>query len=198
MKKKIPIGISARHVHLSQLHQDILFGKDYCLSFFKQLSQPNQFACVEKVKIITLGGKELEARVLGPLRNETQVEVSKGDVLTYKFESPLHQVPIRSSGDTENSGVCTLVGPKGSVVLSTGVIIADRHIHMNENDAQYFGVKNGDKVYIKLEGPKKALLGDVLIRVSHKFVLDCHLDTDDSNANLVSTGDTCTLIKRKL
>lgn len=192
---KINIGISARHVHLSKEHLEILFGKGYELTVFKPLSQPGQYASNEKVKIVTLGGKEVEARILGPVRKESQVEVSKGDVISYKFETPEVSVPVRSSGDIKGSGKCKLVGPKGEVFLEEGVIIADRHIHMSLEDAAHFGVKDKDIVSIKVLGNKPAILGKVLVRVNASFALDCHLDTDDGNACNIKTGDTCQIIK---
>jgi putative phosphotransacetylase len=196
--KKIPVGISARHVHLSQQHLETLFGPGYKLTIFKPLSQPGQYASNEKVKILTPGGKELEARILGPVRSASQVEISKSDVFAYKFETNDSKVPVRSSGDIKGSGKCTLIGPNGSVELTQGVIIADRHIHMSPADADHYKVKDGQKYAIKVGGEKPTILGNVLIRVSPSFALDCHLDTDDGNANLINTGDKVSLLKRKL
>ncbi|MDR2867512.1 MAG: phosphate propanoyltransferase [Acholeplasmatales bacterium] len=196
--KKIPVGISARHVHVSKEHLEILFGKNYELTVFKPLSQPGQYASNEKVKIISPGGKEIEARILGPVRSASQVEISKSDAFTYKFDTKELVVPVRSSGDIIGSGRCTLVGPVGSVELTQGVIIADRHIHMSPDDATYYNVKDGERYALKISGEKPVILGNVLIRVSPKFVLDAHVDTDDGNANLLKTGDQATLIKRKL
>jgi putative phosphotransacetylase len=136
-------------------------------------------------------GKTLAGvRILGPERPESQVEISRSDALRFKFEAP-----VRSSGDVQGSGACTLVGPKGSVQLEEGVIIADRHIHFSPEDAKAFGVENGDVVHIKVKGIKPGLLSSVLCRVSPKYRLDCHLDTDDGSAFMLSTGDEAQLVK---
>ncbi|MFP4186721.1 MAG: phosphate propanoyltransferase [Acholeplasmataceae bacterium] len=187
----IPIGISGRHAHLTQQHLEILFGKGYELTPFKPLSQPGQYAAQEKIDVISPEGKTLSGvRILGPVRPDSQVEISRSDALRYRFEAP-----VRSSGDIKGSGAATLVGPKGRVELKEGVIIADRHIHFSEEDAKAFGVKDKDIVSIKVGGIKPGILGQVLCRVSPKYRLDCHLDTDDGSAFLLSTGDEAVLVK---
>ncbi len=189
--KPIPIGISGRHLHLSRAHVDMLFGEGYQLTTMKDLSQPGQFACEEKVDVVSPAGKTLAGvRILGPERPESQVEISRSDALRFKFEAP-----VRSSGDVKGSGACTLVGPKGSVKLEEGVIIADRHIHFSPEDAKTFGVENGEVVHIRVQGIKPGLLSSVLCRVSPKYRLDCHLDTDDGSAFMLSTGDEAELVK---
>lgn len=189
--KKIPVGISGRHAHVTQAHLDILFGKDYELTIFKALSQPGQFAAHEKIDIISPKGLVLkQVRILGPTRKASQVEVSKSDSIRQGFDAP-----VRSSGDVKGSGKATLVGPNGSVEIEEGVIIADRHIHFSLEDAKAFDVKNGDIVSIKVGGEKPSILGQVLCRVHQSFALDCHLDTDDGAACLLNTGDEVELIK---
>ncbi len=189
--RKIPVGISGRHLHLTQAHLEILFGKDYQLTKMKDLSQPGQYAAEEKVDVYSLAGKLIAGvRILGPVRPASQVEISRSDAIRGKFVAP-----VRSSGDVKGSGPCKLVGPKGEVELSEGVIVADRHIHFSLEEAKEFGVKDGDKVSIFFEGAKGGLLNNVLCRVSPKFALDCHLDTDDGAAFELNTGDTCTLVK---
>lgn len=189
--KKIPLGISGRHVHVTQAHLETLFGKGYELTEFKPLSQPGQYAANEKVDVVSPKGNVIKGvRILGPVRPASQVEISRSDALRGGFIAP-----VRSSGDVKGSGPCTLVGPEGSVELEEGVIIADRHIHFSLEDAAAFGVSNGDIVSILVEGEKPGLLGNVLCRVSKTYALDCHLDTDDGSAFMLNTGDLATLVK---
>ncbi|MFU8792563.1 MAG: phosphate propanoyltransferase [Acholeplasmataceae bacterium] len=189
--QKIPVGISGRHAHLSQEHLEILFGKGYELTPMKDLSQPGQYAAEEKVDVKSPTGKTLEGvRILGPVRSASQVEVSRSDALRFKFEAP-----VRSSGDVKGSGKATLIGPKGSVELNEGVIIADRHIHFSIAEAELFGVKDRDIVSLRVGGIKAGILDNVLCRVHQNFRLDCHLDTDDGSAFMLNTGDDVELIK---
>ncbi len=189
--KKIPVGISGRHVHVTKEHLEILFGEGFELTVLKDLSQPGQYAANEKVDLISPQGRTLAGvRILGPVRPASQVEISKSDALRFKFEAP-----VRSSGDVKGSGACTLVGPKGQVELSEGVIIADRHIHFSDEEAKVYGVKDRELVSIKINGEKPGILDKVLCRVSSKFRLDCHLDTDDGSAFMLKTGDEVELIK---
>ncbi|MFA7377120.1 MAG: phosphate propanoyltransferase [Acholeplasmataceae bacterium] len=190
--KKIPIGVSGRHAHLSQEHLEILFGAGYELTVMKDLSQPGQYAAEEKIDVISPAGKlQAGVRILGPVRKASQVEISRSDAIRGKFVAP-----VRSSGDVKGSGACTLVGPKGQVELTEGVIVADRHIHFSLTDASEFNVKDGDVVSIKIDGTKPGILENVLCRVSDKFALDCHIDTDDGAAFEVQTGDSVTLVKK--
>jgi putative phosphotransacetylase len=172
-------------------HLEILFGTGYELTVLKELSQPGQYAANEKIDVISPKGQVLKGvRILGPVRPASQVEISKSDALRNGFDAP-----VRSSGDVKGSGKATLVGPKGTVEIEEGVIIADRHIHFSLEEANEFGVKNGDVVSILVEGIKPGILGNVLCRVHKKFRLDCHLDTDDGAAFLLNTGDEATLVK---
>jgi len=189
--KKIPVGISGRHLHVTREDLETLFGKGYELTPMKELSQPGQYAAEEKVDIISPAGRELKGvRILGPVRPASQVEISKSDAIRGKFVAP-----VRSSGDVKGSGPATLVGPNGTVELSEGVIIADRHIHFSLEEAKEYGVENGQKVSIKVSGEKPGILENVLCRVSAKYALDCHLDTDDGAAFMLSTGDQVELVK---
>ncbi|MDD4824003.1 MAG: phosphate propanoyltransferase [Acholeplasmataceae bacterium] len=190
--RKIPVGISGRHLHLSQEHLEILFGKGYQLTKLKDLSQPGQYACEEKVDVYSPAGKlQAGVRILGPVRSQTQVEISRSDAIRGKFVAP-----VRSSGSVKGSGAARLVGPKGEVEITEGVIIADRHIHFSVEEAKEFGVQDREVVSIYVEGEKSGILGNVLCRVSPKFLLDCHLDTDDGAAFGLSNGDQVTLVKQ--
>ena len=190
----IPVGVSNRHIHLTQEHLDILFGPGYELTKLKDLSQPGQYACKEQLTLIGPSLKAIEGvRVLGPLRKKSQVEISKTDSFTLKIKAP-----VRESGDVEGSAPITIVGPKGIVQLKEGCILANRHIHMSPNDAERFGVKDGDYVAVDTVGEgKRTTLWDVQIRVSEKFILEMHLDTDDANACGIGNGSRVKLIKNK-
>lgn len=189
--KKIPLGISGRHIHVSQEHLEILFGEGYQLTKFKDLSQPGQFACEERVDVISPAGRELNGvRILGPVRKETQLEISRSDAIRGKFDAP-----VRSSGSIKGSGAATIVGPKGKVEIKEGVIVADRHIHFSPEQAKEFGVIDREVVSIRVGGEKPGILDNVLCRVHENFTLDCHLDTDDAAAFGLVTGDEAELVK---
>ena len=190
----IPVGVSNRHIHLTQEHLDILFGPGYELTKLKDLSQPGQYACKEQLTLIGPSLKAIEGvRVLGPLRKKSQVEISKTDSFTLKVKAP-----VRESGDVAGSAPITIVGPKGIVELKEGCILANRHIHMSPSDAERFGVKDGDYVAVDTVGEgKRTTLWDVQIRVSEKFILEMHLDTDDANACGIGNGSRVKLIKNK-
>ncbi len=189
--KKIPVGISGRHLHLSQEHLEVLFGKGYKLTVMKDLTQPGQYAAEEKVDVISPEGKLLAGvRILGPVRPASQVEISRSDALRFKFVAP-----VRSSGDIKGSGAATLVGPKGQVMINEGVIIADRHIHFSVEEGLAFGVTDRQIVSLKVGGIKAGILDNVLCRVHSSFRLDCHLDTDDGSAFMLNTGDELELVK---
>lgn len=189
--RKIPLGISGRHIHLSKEHLEVLFGRGYNLTIFKALSQPGQYACEEKVDVISPSGRELKnVRILGPVRKETQLEISRSDAIRGKFVAP-----VRSSGNIKDSGGATIIGPHGQVVIKEGVIVADRHIHFSKEEAEEFGVIDREVLSIYVGGEKAGILDNVLCRVHQDFRLDCHLDTDDAAAFGLSTGDTAKLIK---
>lgn len=189
--KKIPVGISGRHLHLTQEHLEILFGKGYQLTVMKDLTQPGQYAAEEKVDVMSPAGKVLAGvRILGPVRPASQVEISKSDAIRFKFDAP-----VRSSGDVKGSGAATLIGPKGQVEMSEGVIIADRHIHFSIEEGKAFGVVDKQIVSLRVGGIKAGILDNVLCRVHPQFRLDCHLDTDDGSAFMLNTGDFVELVK---
>lgn len=188
----IPVGVSNRHIHLTREHLDILFGAGYELTPLKDLSQPGQYACKEQLTLIGPSLRAIEGvRVLGPLRKASQVEISRTDSYTLKIKPP-----VRESGDVSGSAPITIVGPKGIVQLKEGCIIANRHIHMSPADGEKYGVSDGDYVAVQTVGDgKRTTLYDVQIRVSDKFVLEMHLDTDDANACGIGNGAKVKLIK---
>ena len=186
MMKQFIVETSARHVHVTQETLEILFGKGHELEVRKMLSQPGQFASSDKVEVIGYNAKDpngprpsAKLSILGPVRKENQVEVSFTDARNLGLVAP-----VRESGDVAGSGKCTLRGPAGEVELSEGVIIAKRHIHMTPKDAEEFGVKNGDIVDVLVDTGKgrKTIFGDTVIRVSEKYALAMHIDTDECNA----------------
>lgn len=185
----VPIGVSARHVHLSSEHVEILFGANYQLTEKSDLSQPGQFAANETVTVVGPKGSLERVRILGPVRKETQVEVSKTDSVKLGLNPPL-----RESGNIKGASPATIVGPKGSVYLSEGLIIAQNHIHMSTSDAKNFNVQNGQYVRVKVQGQRPILFDQVLIRVSPRYQLEMHIDTDEANAALCKTGDRGILI----
>ena len=188
---KIPVGISGRHIHVSKEHLEILFGEGHELTVFKDLSQPGQYAAAEKVDIESESGKVIAGvRILGPTRPATQIELSYSDARRAGFNAP-----VRSSGDIKGSGSAKIIGPKGTVEIKEGVIVADRHIHFSPEDAEKFGVVDRQIVSLKVGGEKPGILGAVLCRVHESFKLDCHLDTDDGSAFILSNGDFVELIK---
>ena len=202
--KGIPVAISARHIHLTQEAVEILFGEGHQLTPLKELSQPRQFACEERLTIIGPKRSISKVRILGPVRGKCQIEVSRTDEYTLGIDAP-----VRASGDVANSPGITLEGPNGKLTLEQGVICAQRHIHMTPEDAEYFGVKHKDNVEVAMDTDGRDLIfGDVLVRVSEKYALEMHIDTDEANAAeisqgdisgmLVQTGSMATLRKRSL
>ena len=188
----IPVGISNRHIHLSREDLDTLFGKGYKLTPIKDLSQPGQYACKEQLTIIGPSMRPIEGvRVLGPIRKQSQVEISVTDSFVLKVKPP-----VRESGSLAGSAPITIIGPKGIVTLSEGCIIANRHIHMAPADAARFGVKDGDYIDVDaMTGTKRTRWFDVQVRVSDKFCLEMHVDTDDANAVGFKNGSRVTVVK---
>lgn len=182
--RKIVCSISVKHVHLCREHLDVLYGKDYEPTIFKELYQPNNYAYKETVTIV---GPKLNAiqnvRILGPLRNKSQVELAKTDCIILGIDAP-----VKPSGKLEGTSSCVLIGPKGAVYLKEGVIRANRHIHLSEEDADYFGIKDSDEVDVRVSGPKGLTFNNVQVRVSKDFVSEMHIDTDDGNAADVVNG----------
>ena len=172
------VETSARHVHVSQEDLETLFGKGYELTKKKDLSQPGQYACEERVTVVGSKKELAGVSILGPVRPATQVEISLTDARSIGVAAP-----IRESGDIAGSGACKLVGPAGEVELKEGVIAAKRHIHATPEDAEKLGVQDKDVVSVKIEtGERSLVFGDVVVRVSPKFALAMHIDTDESNA----------------
>ena len=175
---QVLIETSARHVHLSKEHIDILFGAGHELTFQKALSQPGQFACEERVTVVGEKKEIKNISILGPARSATQVEVSLTDARTLGVKAP-----VRESGDIAGSGACKIIGPCGEVEISEGVIAAKRHIHLTPEAAAEMGVKDKQIVCVKIDSDgRKTIFGDVVIRVSDKFSPAMHIDTDESNA----------------
>ncbi len=197
--KQIIVETSARHVHVTDEALEILFGKGHKLEVKKMLSQPGQFASTDKVEVIGYNAKDpngvrpsAKLSILGPTRKHNQVEVSFTDARSLGLNAP-----IRESGDIAGSGKCTLKGPSGEIDLEEGVIIAKRHIHMTPEDAKEFDVKNGDIVKVIVDSSKgrKTIFDDTVIRVSDKFALAMHIDTDESNASAASGIVYGTIVK---
>lgn len=183
IKTDVPVGISARHIHLEREHMDILFGMGYQLTFLKPLSQPGQYAANETLDLIGPKGSITKVRILGPERAQTQVEVAMSDARKLGIKPP-----VRTSGDLKGTEGITLRGPKGEVTIAEGVIIADRHIHMAPEEAINYGVCDRQKVNLLINGDKGGILHQVVIRVSSSYALDCHIDTDDASAFQIHQG----------
>ncbi len=185
----VPVGVSARHVHLTQEHVEILFGKGYQLTKKKEL-MGGQFASNELVTIVGLKLRAIEnVRILGPARGRSQVEISATDAVKLGVKAP-----IRESGDVAGSAPIALVGPKGALYLTEGCIVAKRHIHMAPKDAIAAGVSDGDMVSVKAENERGTVFHEVKIRVDESFTLEMHIDTDEANAAKIATGDSVRVI----
>lgn len=178
MAKKFIVETSARHVHLTAEAFATLFGEGKELTVKKMLSQPGQFASEERVTIVGPKKSLPNVSILGPFRKANQVELSATDARSIGIVAP-----IRESGDVVGSGACKIVGPEGEIEISEGVIVAKRHIHLTPADAEEMGVKDKDVVWVRLDTDgRKAILGDVVCRVSDSYALAMHIDTDESNA----------------
>ena len=173
----VRIEYSARHVHLSQADQDVLFGPGYMMKILKDLSQTGQWAAEEKVTVKGTKG-QFDARVLGPVRKQTQVELAFSDGFRIGVTTP-----VRVSGDLKASGGgVTLVGPKGEVVLTEGVINDERHLHCSDAEAEEMGLKTGDMISVRIPGETPITVHNVVVRVHPSFRANIHLDTDEANA----------------
>ncbi|HMM20526.1 MAG TPA: phosphate propanoyltransferase [Selenomonadales bacterium] len=190
-KVQIPVGISARHVHVSQEHLNILYGEGYQLQVHKELGQPGQYAAKETVDLVTEKGAFKKVRILGPVRKESQVELALTDAIKLGLS-----IPVRDSGDhTETPGL-TMVGPKGEVKLEDGVIAACRHIHMTPAMAQEMGLKDKQFVKVRMGSDDRCLIFDkVLVRVHETFQLEMHIDTDEGNACRAKSGDKAEIVE---
>ena len=186
----VPIGVSARHIHLTQEHVEILFGKGYQLTKNKEL-MGGQYASNEQVTIVGLKLRAIEnVRILGPVRKRSQVEISATDAIRLGVKAP-----IRESGNVKGSAPIAVVGPKGVIYLEEGCIIAKRHIHMAPKDAIAAGVADGQTVSVKADNERGTVFNHVQIRVDESFTLEMHIDTDEANAAKIATGQTVTIIR---
>ncbi|MBI5243111.1 MAG: acetate/propionate family kinase [Elusimicrobia bacterium] len=185
----IPIEVSAHHAHLSRGHVEALFGEGCALTVRGELSQPGQFACEETLNLVGPKGRVERVRILGPERKESQVEIS----MTEEYALGIH-APIRMSGDLEGTPGITLEGPKGTLVVGKGVILAQRHIHMSPEEALSFGLMDRDVVQVRVAGGRELVFGDVTVRVHPSFRLAMHIDTDEANAAEIKTGQLGALV----
>ncbi|HHV94797.1 MAG TPA: phosphate propanoyltransferase [Firmicutes bacterium] len=189
----LPVGVSVRHVHVSQADLEVLYGPGHQLTPLRDLYQEGEFAAKEVVALVGPKMRALEnVRILGPVRKRTQVEVSRTDAI-YLGINP----PVRASGDLAGSSPITLVGPKGTLVLSEGCIVANRHIHMSPKDAERFGLQDNDLVQVEVLGEKGLIFNNVQVRVKDNFRLEMHLDTDDANASGISTGAAARILGKQ-
>ena len=190
-KMTVPVGVSARHIHLTQEDVEKLFGEGYTLTKKKEL-MGGQFAANEQCTIVGLKLRAIEnVRILGPVRKKSQVEISATDARTLGVNAPL-----RESGDVAGSAPNALVGPKGAVYLKEGCIVAARHIHMTPAQASGAGLKDGDYVSVKMGNERGSVMDHVKIRVDESFSLEMHIDTDEANACQVKQGDMAMIIKK--
>lgn len=188
--RQVPVGISMRHIHLSRREVDALFGRNYCLTPLRPLSQPGQFACQECLDVIGPKGVLHKVRILGPERPAAQVELAQTDCRTIGVSAP-----VRASGHIEGTPGVLLQGPRGVLDLARGVIIADRHLHMSTAQAAAFGLADGDTVRIRVDSGKPGILDGVLVRAGDRYELDLHLDTDDANAFQLRQGQLVTVLE---
>ncbi|MGV8145138.1 MAG: phosphate propanoyltransferase [Alkaliphilus sp.] len=187
---KLPIALSNRHLHLEKEHIDILFGLNYELTKMKNLSQPGQYAAMEKVDLEGKKGVIKGVRVLGPARNKTQVEISKTDSFILGIDAP-----VRDSGDLDGSAGLKIIGPEGTIILEEGIILAARHIHMHIDDAKQFGVQDKQVVKARTTGERAIIFENVLVRVHENYALEMHVDVDEGNAALLKNYELVELIK---
>lgn len=188
-QKLVPVGVSARHIHLSAAAVEQLFGKGYELTEAKPLSQPGQYAANETVEVIGSKGAFPKVRILGPVRKDTQLEVSRTDAFALGVNPP-----VRESGDIAGSAGITLRGPAGELVLKEGVIVAARHIHFHTSDAERLGIADKQLLKVRFGGERGVVFEQVIARVSPSFALDMHIDTDEANAAGIKNGDQAEII----
>ncbi|RCX18013.1 putative phosphotransacetylase [Anaerobacterium chartisolvens] len=187
--KPFPIGVSNRHIHLSKEDLELLFGHGHSLKCRRELSQPGQCVSFETVMLAGPKGCIEQVKVLGPVRKQTQIEISRGDAFKLGVNAP-----IRESGNLKGSGGITVIGPMGSVHLKEGAIIAQRHIHMTPLDAESYGVKDGQKAQVKYTGERGVIFDNVIVRVSDKFALEFHIDIDEANGAGIKHGEMAYLL----
>lgn len=199
-QKLIPVGISNRHFHISQQDLEVLFGEGYQLRKFRDISQRGQFAAEETLDVEGAKGLIERIRIVGPTRGQTQLEISRSDAYQLGIDPP-----VRYSGDLSGSAGAKLIGPRGEIVLKEGIIIPQRHIHMSPRDAQRFGVRDRERVFVAPVikeiidpgcEPRSIIFANVLIRVDETFVLDFHIDTDEANASGLKNGDQVYIVRK--
>lgn len=181
---KIPVGISNRHIHLSQEHVEQLFGEGHQLKPMKELSQPGQFAAEEIVTIVGPKGEIPKVRILGPARGSTQLEISRTDSFALGISAP-----VRQSGDIDGTPGIIIKGPNGELEIEQGVIIAARHVHLHPREAEELNLKNNQRIKLRTSGERSLIFDNVLVRVHDQFAKDFHIDTDEGNAALLKNGD---------
>jgi putative phosphotransacetylase len=186
---KIPIEVSARHIHLSKEHLEILFGEGYALKYKKELFQPNQYACYEKVDLVGEKGR-FNITILAPLREDTQVELSMTDARKIGVVASL-----RDSGDIRGTQGALLRGPQGSVVISKGIIVAKRHVHLSDETAKKWGLIDREIVNVEIAGERALVFNNVTVRVDKTYLDSMHIDTDEVNAAGVDNGSIGTIVK---
>lgn len=186
---RVPGAASARHLHLCDADVATLFGKGYALTPQRTLSQPDQYACEEKVTV-KCARSEMSFRVIGPTRSKTQVEIS----ITDSYQLGIRPM-VRMSGNISGSPGATLIGPVGAVKITEGVIVAARHMHISEEEAKSYGLKNGDVVCLKKDGDRQTIFGNVIVRAGPGHSLEAHFDTDEANAMMLQSGDVLEVIK---
>ena len=192
MANKVLVETSARHIHVTREVLDTLFGEGYELTVKKMLSQPGQYACEERVRVVGTKGEFPAVSILGPTRKETQIELSLTDARSIGVAAP-----VRESGDLEGSGACKLVGPAGEIELAQGVVAAKRHIHATTKDAEELGIENGQIVSVEIptSNGRNLTFGDVVVRVSDSYALAMHIDTDEANAAGMAPNTMGTIVK---
>lgn len=186
----IPVGVSNRHIHISKEDLEVLFGKGHELTNIKDLKQPGEFASLETVDLKTKKGYIPKVRILGPIRENTQVELSLSDSYTLGLNPP-----IRESGNIKDSVGITIIGPKGEIQIEQGTIAAYRHIHMPTDFANFYGFKDKEIVSVASEGIRSVIFNNVMLRVSDKYALELHLDFDEANAGMIRNGDLLKIVR---
>ncbi|WP_438432523.1 phosphate propanoyltransferase [Gorillibacterium sp. sgz500922] len=187
--KQVPVGVSARHIHVTQQDLETLFGPGAELHVMKDLSQPGQFAAEEQVAVIGPKGKFEKVRILGPVRKATQLEISRTDSFAIGVKAP-----VRESGDIAGTPGIKIVGPAGEVELTEGAIVAARHIHFHTSDAEKWGIQDKQLLTVRVNTERPLVFENVIARVSDSFALDFHIDTDEANAAGAKTGDLAEII----
>ncbi|PKM52041.1 MAG: propanediol utilization protein [Firmicutes bacterium HGW-Firmicutes-7] len=189
----VPAGVSNRHIHIKQEDLEILFGKDYELNKLKDLKQPGEFASNETVTLVTKKATIPKVRILGPIRKDTQVELSLSD----GFLLGVNNIPIRESGNIKDSEGIIVRGPAGEIEIEQGAIAAHRHIHMPKDFADLYGFKDKEIVSVTTEGIRSVTFNNVMLRVSEKYALEIHLDLDEANAARVKNGDLLKIVRHE-